>query len=385
MKFFALSCLVAFTLLGSTSAKNSDIDNLIVKYGYAVEIHNVITRDGFTLILHRIPGGRKKSPTKNKKNPVLLMHGFYGSSMNWVVKGPEKDYAFMLADAGYDVWLGNSRGNQYSKKPTKSSANSHEDIDKFSYHEIGIYDVPDSVDKILNVTGHNKLIYLCWAQGFTSFLAMGYKRPTHYDKIAAAYVLSPVTNMYKIKSPFVALAKKIPWIIFPPLRLIEGADFSGVWKFCRLPILKYFCAELAHLFGYSYGQLDYALVPHAFTNFPVRISIRQWEHYLQGASSGKFRPYDYGEKKNWQVYNHSEPTSYDLSIVKTPISIYYGEDDWWVNNEILFSSVVSQLPNVVKTYLIPLPKFNHLDGLYGKNISILTNEVVKDISNYNNN
>ena len=34
----------------------------------------------------------------------------------WIENDPNKAPAFVFANAGYEVWLGNNRGNNYSKK-----------------------------------------------------------------------------------------------------------------------------------------------------------------------------------------------------------------------------------------------------------------------------
>lgn len=84
--------------------------------------------------------------------PVLLHSGLYCGSADFVVGTPEQGLAFLVANAGYDVWLGNGRGSTYARAHTtlKTSDNAFWD---FSWHEMGLEDLPALVDYIYKVKG----------------------------------------------------------------------------------------------------------------------------------------------------------------------------------------------------------------------------------------
>ncbi|KAH9377201.1 hypothetical protein HPB48_017885 [Haemaphysalis longicornis] len=135
---------------------------MIASKGYPVEEHAVLTRDGYIIFLQRIPYGRS-GPSRQSRPVVFLQHGLFDSSIDWVMNYPHQSLGYILADAGYDVWLGNVRGNDYSSHITYTKRKKK--FWDFSFDEMIAIDLPTMIDYVLERTGHGRLIYVGHSQG----------------------------------------------------------------------------------------------------------------------------------------------------------------------------------------------------------------------------
>ena len=91
---------------------------------------------------------------------VLVGHSLEMDMMMWVMNSPEVAPAFILARSGYDVWLGNNRGNMYSTKHVTLDPKKDREYWSFSWEEMGTYDVPAWIDYVLQETNRQNLTYL---------------------------------------------------------------------------------------------------------------------------------------------------------------------------------------------------------------------------------
>jgi len=128
----------------------------------------VITEDGYILTVFRIPGLNNEPSAVEPKPAVLMQHGILDSAYCFIVNWADVAPAFVAARAGYDVWLGNSRGNTYSKAHTKLDPKKDEkEFWSFDWEQMGQYDLPAVIDHILDKTSQEKLAYIGHSQGTT--------------------------------------------------------------------------------------------------------------------------------------------------------------------------------------------------------------------------
>nr|CAD7395146.1 unnamed protein product [Timema poppensis] len=154
----------------------------------------------------------------------------------------QRQARFVLADSGYDVWLGNSRGNTYSRKHI-TLLPQQQQFWNFTWHEMGVWDLPASIDHILATTGQKRLFYIGHSMGCTTFFVMASTRPEYNSQIQGMVALAPGLFVKKAKS----LVTKLLARSHPPV--YETYTTIFVWN-CALHSasdMVFDCCAYAHI------------------------------------------------------------------------------------------------------------------------------------------
>ncbi|KAH8267530.1 hypothetical protein KR018_012659 [Drosophila ironensis] len=358
----------------------------IEAHGYPAESHFAETPDGYVLNLFRIPYSPKlanNSPDQPRP-AVLIMHGLFSCSDCYLLNGPEDALPFNYADAGYDVWLGNARGNIYSRNNTKRHLK-HPYFWRFSWHEIGAIDLPTMIDYILEVTGEKAVHYVGHSQGCTSFFVMGAFRPEYNDKIKTAHMLAPPVFMGNTTEGLIV--GTAPVFGTPGLgsSLLEDQVLLPQNQFIQRlldttcsnqPLLLSYCKTLAILWGGpEIGNLNKTLLPQIAETHPAGVSSNQAIHYIQSYVSNEFRQYDWGTRRNLEYYGVAEPPAYDLTKITSKLYLYYGLQDGSANKDDV-SRLPAFLPNLALLYEVPDPSWGHLDFIFATEVKKVINDLL---------
>ncbi|XP_062142657.1 lipase 1 [Drosophila sulfurigaster albostrigata] len=334
---------------------NLTVDKLIAKYGYEAEVHHVTTEDGYILTMHRI--------RNQNAQPFLLQHGLVDSSAGFVVMGPNVSLGYLLADHKYDVWLGNARGNRYSRNHTTLDPDESKFWD-FSWHEIGMYDLPAMIDYILKSTGFKKLQYAGHSQGCTAFFVMCSMRPAYNEKVISMQAMAPAVYAKETSGHPYIRAISLYFNSLVGSAITEM--FNGEFRFlCRMTEeTERLCIEAVFgIVGRNWNEFNRKMFPVVLGHYPAGVAAKQVKHFIQIIKTGRFAPYSYSSNKNMVLYREHLPPRYNLSLVTVPTFVYYSTNDLLCHPSDV-ESMCDDLGNVTGKYLVPMKDFNHMDFLW---------------------
>ncbi|GMR59864.1 hypothetical protein PMAYCL1PPCAC_30059, partial [Pristionchus mayeri] len=135
---------------------------------------------------------------------------------------------------------------------------------------------------------------------------------------------------------------------------------------CVLPGVNYGCGILLEAFGgMPTLQLNYSRTSVYLASIPAGSSTKNCVHWAQICHRKTNLRYDYGETKNMEKYGQPSPPSYNVSLIRTPLHLFWSREDWLADDTDIrmFLDVVD--PNIIKSAEI-IPGFNHFDFIFGK-------------------
>merc|ERR1719486_682376 len=165
---------------------------------YQCECHNITAPDGFVMQAARI----LPQKTRVVRQPVFLMHGFLTTGIDWVAQPKTSDsLPYMLSDAGFDVWLGNNRGNIFSVHNDIMDINSVEFWDAIDFDNMAKLDVPAILQYVRKATGASKVHWVGHSQGGAQLIQALALDPSLKDQLSTIALLAPALNVAHMNVP----------------------------------------------------------------------------------------------------------------------------------------------------------------------------------------
>jgi pimeloyl-ACP methyl ester carboxylesterase len=361
----------------------------VLSVGYPYEQHEVVTEDGYILPLDRIP--RKGSDCHRV---VYFQHGVLDTAYAWISGSTGElatNCAFATFNKGYDIFLGNFRGNR-NMLHTNSSISSKDYWD-FSVNEHGIYDMSAIVDNIRKIkikegVPEDKLEITLIAHslgGASSMVYLVWKRKMnlpHYIK--KAILLSPagyhhkIPRFCKITGPIIemTLAKMIYGVRLPSSALV-ALTAKIMQDLRKMPaardLISFFMAQVV---GGNLKESAFTRVGNlTFNMLHSGTSKKMFLHFWHMYKVGKFELYDYeNEFQNWMHYGSSKPLNIldNYHLLDIPIHFIAGDDDTLIPPEdVIVQHEALKRHHPELSRFVCFEGFSHLHFTYSQNDNVI--------------
>lgn len=209
----------------------------------------------------------------------------------------------MLANKGYDIWLGNSRGNKHSRKHVKYNPDKDKEFWEFSFQHMADYDLPAFFKYVYNHT-NQKPHYIGHSQGTVQmFIALAKRNSVVEAYMDKYFAFGPVAYLKNTNSHLVDLLDKSG--------LLEWYHLRGIHEF--MPSLKWFESDVGITFCRAFARVcadimtqvmdgdptldNYERYDVLIGHDPSGTSVMNMAHWKQMFDSGKFEAFDYGSSR----------------------------------------------------------------------------------------
>ncbi|KAK9884688.1 hypothetical protein WA026_007533 [Henosepilachna vigintioctopunctata] len=347
------------------------LNDFVEKLGFdGIESYYTTTEDGYIINIERI-----KRKGSEKMMPVIITHGMTACANTYFVN-KNQSIPIVLANHNYDVWLLNARGTRKSSRHVTWNSTTDREFWMFSWQEIGLIDLPAAIDLVLEHNNHKKVILVGHSEGSTVIFVTLSDVPEYNEKVALSVHLGVsvyhkgcatiqlVTVICSMEPYLARLFDYMEWFaIFPSDHLR-----NVVRDLCRYTIFQGMCKEVGKILTHSDEEIEHWKDWSILGTYEMcGGSMREAYHYMQVSNSGRFARYDYGNRKNLEIYNSTEPTLFHLENVKSPVVLWCGDKDMLCTKSDL-DKLTPQLTNIESTEFKGKSVFSHDEYVIGHNL-----------------
>ena len=353
------------------------MEKMMVDMNMQCKSITILTMDGYEITLIKVSSLNFVFSFSPK--PVFIMHGFLQDSDSFLCGG-RNSLVYELVHSGYDVYLGNNRGNKHSSNGLPNISK-QEHYWNFSMDEIILYDVPCAINYIYELTGH-RVAVIGFSQGST--------------QIFGAISMANELNISNKISLFIALA---PAISIPKMQHSLNSYTKMIYHY---GIKNWPMSFFDYMFG---KQSIFAFAQYCQQHFPIilfvilvrivmfiafgwtcnLISLKKqctcFKYiYSPGSVKNAFHWYQISEQGGLCIFNNYYDTQvtnkrYDLTAITKetcPIALISGDCD----TVIVTDSLHQLLPNANIVLDHHIEGYEHLDMLWADDVHLKVNPFV---------